>query len=270
MSAVMEMQPVPFPATGETIFAGRLDGQVYVAVKPICEKLGVVWQPQHRKLAAHPVLSKGITIMVIPSASGHQETVCLPLELLPGWLFTINVNKVAAHLRDKVLAYQVLCFKVLHEHFLGAAPGASDAGVAAEAAAIVDMADSGADGDLDTLLADGDRLGRALALVREARMIWPRGWVQQIWRDAGLPVPPETREVQAVDAGSLAAFLEAEVVPSPGNRLRYHVLHRRYLGWCREQQEQPVTDHVMGRVLAACYERGNSNGRYYRDVRLRG
>jgi hypothetical protein len=121
---------------------------------------------------------------------------------------------------------------------------------------------------MDALLSDGERLGRALAIVREARMVWPRDWVRQVWRDVGLPVPPETQEALAQDAGSLVAFLDEQVEPAPGQRLRFGVLQRRYYSWCRERRVPPVTTHVMGRVLATRFVRGNSNGRYYSDVRL--
>ncbi len=32
--------------------------------------------------------------MQVPTAGGHQETVCLPLEYLNGWLFGIDDRRV--------------------------------------------------------------------------------------------------------------------------------------------------------------------------------
>jgi hypothetical protein len=90
-----------------------------VAVKPMVEAMGLDWKTQHRKILAHPVLSKGMVIMTIPSEGGPQEVVCLPLAVLPGWQMTINANEVKPELRDTVIAYQTEASAVLFRHFFG-------------------------------------------------------------------------------------------------------------------------------------------------------
>jgi len=67
--------------------------------KPICENLGIAWKPQYLKLTQDsrclPDAQAGRCYhMVIPSASGTQEMVSLPLQKLPAWLFSISTNKV--------------------------------------------------------------------------------------------------------------------------------------------------------------------------------
>jgi len=93
--------------------------KIYVAVRLICERFGLSWQPQHRKLVSHRVLSKGVTILMIPSGGGEQLTLCLNLDYLPGYLLTINSNKVRPELREKLELYQEEAHRVLRDYFVG-------------------------------------------------------------------------------------------------------------------------------------------------------
>ena len=92
--------------------------QVYVPIRPLCEHLGVAWSPQRRRINRDPVLSeevKGVTVTVTPG--GRQEMICLPLDVLNGWLFGINADRVKPEVRDRVIRYQRECYRVLHEAF---------------------------------------------------------------------------------------------------------------------------------------------------------
>ena len=91
------------------------DGTKYVAVKPICENLGLAWAAQFVKIKENQILSEGVSIIEIPSDGGIQQTVCLPIDMINGWLFTINPNKVAEEIRPLVLYYQKECYRALFE-----------------------------------------------------------------------------------------------------------------------------------------------------------
>ncbi|CAO4194057.1 phage antirepressor N-terminal domain-containing protein [Methylorubrum extorquens] len=104
---------------GDTLFAIESDGTLYVAPKPICDALGIEWRKQHERPRRDPVLSDGITMTVMPSPGGPQETTVLRLDLVQGWLFGIEASRVRAEARDRVLAYQRECFAALHGHFYG-------------------------------------------------------------------------------------------------------------------------------------------------------
>jgi hypothetical protein len=41
----------------------------------------------------------------------------LPLDYLNGWLFGINVNRVKAEIRERLIPYQKECYRVLAEAF---------------------------------------------------------------------------------------------------------------------------------------------------------
>lgn len=95
-------------------------GNVFVPVKPICDVIGVAYQSQQLKLQEHELLAPTITLRVIVAADGKQrEMVCLPLEFVYGWIFTINPKNVSGVAHDAVLRYQLECYKVLYEHFAG-------------------------------------------------------------------------------------------------------------------------------------------------------
>lgn len=102
---------------GDTLFAVEDTNVVGVAITPICRDLGVSPQKQRHRIMQDPILSKGATMMVSPSIGGPQETLCLRLDLVAGWLFGIDENRCKPEVRPKVRAYREQCFQVLHEHF---------------------------------------------------------------------------------------------------------------------------------------------------------
>jgi hypothetical protein len=98
----------------------RNDGCVAVAMKPICETIGLDWDTQRRNVASDPVLSAVTVIMTATGADGKQyEMLCLPLDYLNGWLFKINANRYKGERRELIIKYQRECYRVLAEHFLG-------------------------------------------------------------------------------------------------------------------------------------------------------
>ena len=56
---------------GATLLAvrGETPAETLVAMKPVVEGMGLAWQPQHRKLLEHPILSQGIIELMIPSVA---------------------------------------------------------------------------------------------------------------------------------------------------------------------------------------------------------
>ena len=98
-----QLCPVPFH--GDTIFCITHDNQPFTAMKPIVKNMGLDWKGQYAKLAANKA-RWGMEIISIPSQSGEQETVCMPVRKLPAYLTTINPKKVRPELREKIRQYQ--------------------------------------------------------------------------------------------------------------------------------------------------------------------
>lgn len=89
-----------------------------VAVKPVCEILGVAYQSQQAKLKEHPIYSSVITLSVTTGADGKKyEMVCIPLRFFSGWLFSINPDNVKEEVREKLIEYQKKCNDILYDYF---------------------------------------------------------------------------------------------------------------------------------------------------------
>lgn len=92
------------------------DGAVYVPIKPIIERLGLNWSGQRSRLQRDPILNVEQRMCVIHTPRrGPQETLCIPLDYLSGFLFGINADRVNPEYREDVIRYQRECYKVLSE-----------------------------------------------------------------------------------------------------------------------------------------------------------
>ena len=108
---------------GTPLVAVAIDGKPYVALRPICEALTIDLQAQTRRIQRNPVLSEGVAVMAVPSRGGSQDSICIPLSLLNGWLFGISAARVRDPARrDRLVQYQRECFEVLAAHFNRAKP----------------------------------------------------------------------------------------------------------------------------------------------------
>jgi hypothetical protein len=95
------------------------ESRVYVPLRPICEYLGLTWPSQTLRLRRDEILAqeiRGVFIMKTPGR-GAQEMLCLPLDLLPGWLFGITTSKVKPEYQEKIRRYRRECFRVLWDAF---------------------------------------------------------------------------------------------------------------------------------------------------------
>lgn len=94
------------------------DNEQLVAVKPVCEILGVAYPPQYTKLKEHPIYGSAITLSITTGADGKEyEMACIPLRYFPSWLFSINPSNVKEDIRDNLISYQLKCNDVLYDYF---------------------------------------------------------------------------------------------------------------------------------------------------------
>ena len=102
----------------DTLFAVEKDDGVFVAIKPIVQTIGLDWKAQLRRVTDDAILSKGMVVATIPSPGGAQITTCLRLDLVNGWLFTLEDSRVKDPVvRERVLTYKRECYSVLFNHF---------------------------------------------------------------------------------------------------------------------------------------------------------
>lgn len=109
------LSPVPFH--GQTLFTFIHGDDVFVAMKPMVEAMGLAWGSQRNRIKRDPILSKGVFMMNTPSDGGPQKNLFLPLKMLNGWLFGIDVRRVKPELQGRILTYQMECFDALWRHF---------------------------------------------------------------------------------------------------------------------------------------------------------
>ena len=94
----------------------------FVAMKPICENIGLDWEAQRQRIKRNHVLSQGAFIIKVPSNGGNQQVVCLPFGMLNGWLMGVDANKVRPEIKDTLIKYQLECYDVLYKHFMPKPP----------------------------------------------------------------------------------------------------------------------------------------------------
>lgn len=93
------------------------DGKPFVAMKTICENIGLDWSSQLKAVKRDTILNESINALSIDSNGGRQEMICIPLELLNGWLFGIDGTRIKPELREKLITYKKQCYSTLHNYF---------------------------------------------------------------------------------------------------------------------------------------------------------
>lgn len=89
-----------------------------VPIKPICQALGVNYTTQLEKIKDDEILGATVPLWGTVGRDGKQrEMICLPLEFVFGWLFTINPGNVNENARESVRKYRLECYRALFNHF---------------------------------------------------------------------------------------------------------------------------------------------------------
>jgi hypothetical protein len=99
-----------------------VDGErrIYVPVRPLCRYLGLAWGSQRNRITRDAVLRtevRGVFITNTPQSGGTQETLCLPLDMIPGFLFGIVPSRVKPEFREQIIRYQRECYRALWDAF---------------------------------------------------------------------------------------------------------------------------------------------------------
>jgi hypothetical protein len=80
-------------------------GEILIPVRRLCDNLGLVWSGQFDRIQRDEVLSEALQAVRFTrtplepdgSSGGPQDTLYLPLDLIPGWLFGVQVSPTQAH-----------------------------------------------------------------------------------------------------------------------------------------------------------------------------
>ena len=197
------------------------DGQtIRVAMKPLVEALGVDWRSQRTKIMADAVLAKGVALSTTPSEGGPQQTLTLPIDLMQGWLFKLNPERVAPEARERVIAYQRECYQVLNDYWVKGAAINSRMGGSVASTAVGDVLRL-----IDAVKAERDPVALA---VKHALLT-------QVLEQRNLPVPaidafnqpsPADREAEALLA-QIDAMVEAGTIQNAHRKKQEFIAVRR-------------------------------------------
>nr|DAF02600.1 MAG TPA: repressor domain protein [Caudoviricetes sp.] len=116
MSNQISTQTISF--NNQSLITVEQNGSHYVAMKPICENIGLSWEPQLLRIKRDNVLSSTMIVMIIVAEDGKKrEMICLPIEYLNGWLFGIDINRCKPEIRDTLIKYKKECYQALHDYW---------------------------------------------------------------------------------------------------------------------------------------------------------
>ncbi|MDE4013518.1 phage antirepressor N-terminal domain-containing protein [Glaesserella parasuis] len=116
MSNQISTQTISF--NNQALITFEQNGTRYTAMKPICENIGLAWEPQLLRIKRDDILSSTMIITIIVAEDDkNREMVCLPIEYLNGWLFGIDVKRCKPEIRETLIKYKKECYQALHDYW---------------------------------------------------------------------------------------------------------------------------------------------------------
>lgn len=116
MSNQISTQTISF--NHQSLVTFEQNGIHYTAMKPICENIGLAWEPQLARIKRDDVLSSTMIVMIMVAEDGKKrEMICLPIEYINGWLFGIDINRCKPEIRDTLIKYKKECYQALHDYW---------------------------------------------------------------------------------------------------------------------------------------------------------
>jgi hypothetical protein len=103
---------------GKTLVFLAVDGQYWVALKPICEVLGVDYIRVFRNTKEDPIFGELLSDQTMVAADGKSRKMAsLPEKWIYGWIFQLESKS------PELLQYKKLCYEILSDYFHGAITG---------------------------------------------------------------------------------------------------------------------------------------------------
>ncbi|WII95995.1 phage antirepressor N-terminal domain-containing protein [Moraxella haemolytica] len=102
----------------QSLITLQKDGIAYVAMKPICENIGLDWTAQRQRLVRDEVLNSTMVMITTVATDGKmRELLCLPIHYLNGWLFGVDTNRVKAEIKETLITYKKECYQALFDYW---------------------------------------------------------------------------------------------------------------------------------------------------------
>ncbi|OLU22895.1 hypothetical protein BVH03_21830 [Pseudomonas sp. PA15(2017)] len=93
--------------------------QHLVAMKPISDNIGLSWSGQFERIKRDEVLATCVRVIRIqlPGDTQARDNIFLPLDMLNGWLFGIDVSRCRKETQPALIQYKRECYAVLAAHW---------------------------------------------------------------------------------------------------------------------------------------------------------
>lgn len=116
--ATQELATIQF--NNINILTIKENDRIYVAMRDVCNGLGIDWEGQRQRIMRHDVLSTCTCNIQaqIPGDDQSRSIITMPIEYLQGWLFTIQTGSVKPEIRHQLIEFQRECFHVLHDYWV--------------------------------------------------------------------------------------------------------------------------------------------------------
>ena len=116
----MQQIVIPYQKWNLIAWLNEQDGNAWIAVRPICEAIGIDWRSQYVKLKSDPRFSCGDITMT--GADGKQYMMTsLPASQIAGWLYGINSRRVGPEVAPLLLEFQQYCTQAIYTAVSGQA-----------------------------------------------------------------------------------------------------------------------------------------------------
>ena len=99
---------------GRILYFMAIDGNYWIAIKPICDALGVEYTRAFKNLKQDEILGDALAKQPMHDVKNHlRSMVALPEKYIYGWLFSIRSGS------DAFQNYKRKCYDILYEYFHG-------------------------------------------------------------------------------------------------------------------------------------------------------
>lgn len=95
----------------------RTDGALYVAVRDLCDAIGLQLAAQLRRLKRDSELSAGVIQARVATAGGVQEQDFLLLEMVPWWLSSVSRAKASPVVAERLKYLRLFAIKTVYDAF---------------------------------------------------------------------------------------------------------------------------------------------------------
>jgi len=100
---------------GKNIVYLSVDGTYWIAIKPVCDAINVDYIQQYKNVREDEILRARLCkhTILLPGDTQPRRFVCLPEELIYGWIFSIRSES------KELQEYKLECYYILYKHFHG-------------------------------------------------------------------------------------------------------------------------------------------------------